>query len=276
MEFPKAGDARRGLQMAYLAFPLHAAAFDALKRRQNAMSLISSSYVGSIQAVSHIMETSILSTSTSGGKVLMVAMPRTTGFPGEIEVTRVQGALKKIVESFRGWTFKPLDTPSKATVLYELSVADIVIFACHGVVDPMNPSNSGMLLKDGANGVPERLTFADLAHLSLKHVKLACLFACSTAESSGLPLRDEVLHVTQGFHLAGLPHVIGTLWPVDDSSCNAALIELFETYFRDQDGESVTSSFQNAVNKVRLKSNGRGIRGDFVSWAPFIKFGHFI
>jgi tetratricopeptide (TPR) repeat protein len=254
--------------------PLHAAALDALKRRQNAMSLVSSSYVSSFQTLAHSMDTSLATASNSRRKVLMVAMPKTTGFSGELEVLSVREPLKRIVESFGNWDFKMLDTPSKAIVLDELKTANMVIFACHGVVDSVNLSNSGMLLKDDADGSPERLTFADLSHLSLKHVRLACLFACSTAELSCLPMRDEILHVTQGFHVAGLPCVIGTLWPVDDDSCNAALIKFFEAYFHCDHGESVTNSFQTAVNKVRLKSNGRGIRPDLLSWAPFVNFGH--
>jgi tetratricopeptide (TPR) repeat protein len=254
--------------------PLHAAALDASKPSKNAMSLVSSSYASSLESLAYSREASASTITIPRYKALMIIMPRTTGFPGELVVDPICQELNKIVSSFGNWDFEALNTPSKGSVLEKLRTAHMVIFACHGMVDSVNPSKSGILLRDDANGIPERLTFQDLTSISLKHVRLACLFACSTAESSNVLLRDEVLHVTLGFQIAGFPHVVGTLWPIDDYAANAALKKLFETYFRQRDGESVTAAFQAAVNEVRMKRNGRGIRTDVISWAPFVNFGH--
>lgn len=42
------------------------------------------------------------------------------------------------------------------------------------------------------------------------------LSACSTAEVKAFSLKDEALHATSSFLVAGLGHVIGSLWPVSD------------------------------------------------------------
>ena len=42
------------------------------------------------------------------------------------------------------------------------------------------------------------------------------LLACTTALTRP-DLADEAVHITTAFQLAGYPHVIGTLWPINDS-----------------------------------------------------------
>lgn len=48
---------------------------------------------------------------------------------------------------------------------------------------------------------------------------IAYLSACSTAEIRDMNLRDEALHITRGFLIAGFSHVIGSLWPAEDDVC---------------------------------------------------------
>ena len=46
--------------------------------------------------------------------------------------------------------------------------------------------------------------------------QLAYLSACDTAITSTAGLIDEAIHLTTAFQLAGFPHVIGTLWEIND------------------------------------------------------------
>lgn len=48
---------------------------------------------------------------------------------------------------------------------------------------------------------------------------LAYLSACGTGQAKDKWLTTESLHLIGGFQLAGFPHVIGTLWEVNDASC---------------------------------------------------------
>ncbi|MEV4948913.1 CHAT domain-containing protein [Streptomyces sp. NPDC053755] len=84
-----------------------------------------------------------------------------------------------------------------------------VHFSCHGVSDPLEPSESGLILHDG------RLTVLDAAAQRPREAVLVVLSACSTSQG-GLMLPDESVHLVSSFQLAGYPHVIGTLWPVSD------------------------------------------------------------
>ncbi|MFE3250759.1 CHAT domain-containing protein [Streptomyces sp. NPDC059209] len=83
-------------------------------------------------------------------------------------------------------------------------------FSGHGVGDPLAPSAGRLLAADGP------LTVADVAALDLPGAHLAYLSACATAHA-GLHLPDEALHLTSAVQMAGYRHVVGTLWPVDDT-----------------------------------------------------------
>ena len=52
--------------------------------------------------------------------------------------------------------------------------------------------------------------------LNLESAQLAYLSACETAVNTNTNLVDEALHLTSAFQLAGFPHVIGTLWAIND------------------------------------------------------------
>jgi CHAT domain-containing protein len=51
----------------------------------------------------------------------------------------------------------------------------------------------------------------------LDQARLAYLSACSTALTTDPGLLDEAIHLTSAFQLAGFPHVIGTLWAINDA-----------------------------------------------------------
>jgi hypothetical protein len=97
-------------------------------------------------------------------------------------------------------------------VLAGLRRATLAHFACHGVSVPGRPSSSRLLVHDHAE---RPLTVLDIARLHPERAQLAYLSACSTAQASAR-LTDEAIHITSAFQLAGFPHVIGTLWTVDD------------------------------------------------------------
>jgi CHAT domain-containing protein len=103
--------------------------------------------------------------------------------------------------------------PTMAEVLARLPGSAIAHFACHGMTDPADPSQSGLLLA-GHQAAP--LTVASLAPVRLDAARLAYLSACSTALNEATELADESIHLTSAFQLAGFPHVVGTLWEVDE------------------------------------------------------------
>lgn len=193
------------------------------RERRTVMDRIVSSYTPTVRALHHARRhrSSVPIVSRS----LIVAMPTTPGVQGRLdhvleEATRLHGLLPSPAlliepdEAAHGVTV-PSSTPrpTKARVLAELADCGIVHFACHGAHDPVDPSRSLLLLHDHDR---EPLTVAAIAETRTDSAQLAYLSACRTAFMDSVELIDEAIHLTSAFQLAGFPHVIGTLWEIND------------------------------------------------------------
>ncbi|KAB8272010.1 CHAT domain-containing protein [Aspergillus minisclerotigenes] len=114
------------------------------------------------------------------------------------------------------------------TVNSRLSDCHIAHFACPGVFEPRDPSQSGLLLQTvGDSPEQGRLTVGSLYEIDCSQGQIAYLSACSTAENRSKWLVDEVLHVVSGLQVARFRNVIGCLWPVDDTVCAEIAKPLF-------------------------------------------------
>ncbi|WP_336054703.1 CHAT domain-containing protein [Streptomyces sp. CA2R101] len=192
-------------------------------RRRTVMDRVVSSYTPTIRALHHARRshTSTLSVSRS----LIVAMPTTPGVHGRLDHVSDEAALlcsllpkpRLLIEpdgaAHSTTAFKLSTQPIKTRVLKNLSDCGIVHFACHAAHDPADPSKSLLLLHDHEY---DPLTVADLAEMRLDSARLAYLSACRTAFMGSVELIDEAIHLTSAFQLAGFPHVIGTLWEIND------------------------------------------------------------
>ena len=151
---------------------------------------------------------------------VIVAMPATpgtaplTGVTREVaDVTRLLGA----PEILSG----PAATHGAVTAA--LARHPAAHFACHGVSDQADPAASRLLLYDHA-ATP--LTVAAISRLDLAGAELAYLSACSTADTTE-DLADEAVHLTAAVQLAGYRHVIGTLWPIDDTVAARVAVDFY-------------------------------------------------
>ena len=142
------------------------------------------------------------------GPTLIVAVPDAPGVPALTGVTAEAGALAKLIRGVH-----VLSHPDRAAVLDALPRHRVAHFACHGYADFVDPALSQLVLYD-YEAAP--LTVADISALQLTG-SLAYLSACSTAVTR-IDLANEAVHITGAFHLAGYQHVVGTLWPINDST----------------------------------------------------------
>jgi len=94
-----------------------------------------------------------------------------------------------------------------------------VHFSCHGDQDLANPSQGGLLLRDGV------LTVADITTGRFRG-DFAGLSACKTAVG-GVDLLDEAITLAAALHYTGYRHVIAALWSVD----NRASAEVFSNLY---------------------------------------------
>ncbi|MET9760640.1 CHAT domain-containing protein [Streptomyces sp. NPDC006372] len=194
--------------------PLHAAghhdeALDAPDRR-TVLDRVVSSFSPSVRALDH-SRTRDRSQHRPLDKALIISMPTTPGMNAPLSCADKEA---HVLKSRLPASLRFTDATS-AQVMEHLADYPIVHFACHAVCHPTEPSQSTLLLTDHASAP---MTVRHLNTLNLGQGRLAYLSACSTAVTAADTLLDEAIHLTSAFQLAGFPHVIGTLWPVDDTT----------------------------------------------------------
>lgn len=213
--------------------PLHAAGYhtepaSSGRSRWTVLDRVISSYTPTIRALryarQHAADPSARATPESrNGHSLIVAMPTTPGLPeGQLTFVRREAELLAarlplpvlLSEPDPGGPVAPAAAiPTKANVLAYLPACKIAHFACHGESHPTDPSKSRLLLDDHQ---ADPFTVSSLAAVNVDQAQLAYLSACNTAITRPIQLIDEAIHLTSAFQLAGFPHVIGTLWEIED------------------------------------------------------------
>ncbi|MGP4112702.1 CHAT domain-containing protein [Streptomyces sp. 4N509B] len=138
-----------------------------------------------------------------------------------------------------------------------------VHFSCHGDMDPLNPSRSGLLLHDGV------LTVADQAGLRLGHAEFAFLASCSTA-LSGWVLPDEAVHISTALQFSGYRHVVATMWPVLGRYAGFVADHLYGSLAANGvlAAEESALALHDAVRALRARSDG-----EVAVWIPFVHSG---
>ncbi|WP_327722297.1 CHAT domain-containing protein [Streptomyces sp. NBC_00490] len=268
--------------------PLHAAGHHTDSaddpHRRTVMDRVISSYTPTVRALRYARERTL---SPAAVRSLIVAMPTTPGLPNhgrlrfvEAEATMVQTRLLAPVllrepAPTDGFLDPTRSMPTKANVLEHMPECAIVHFACHGASDPTDPSKSHLLLHDHRD---DPLTVASLAPVVLGRARLAYLSACRTAAIDTSDLLDEAIHLTSAFQLAGFPHVVGTLWEIDDQIA-VTIADLFYTDLQTDsrlDPAQAAHALHSAVRKVR---DGHGLRAPFdrrrapLLWAAYLHAG---
>lgn len=123
-------------------------------------------------------------------------------------------------------------------------------FACHALGDLERSSGSRLVLHDHTE---RPLTVRDLARLRLPSVKLAYLSACDTLRTSP-ELADEAVHIVSAFQMAGIPHVVGSLWHVDDVIGADVALSVYDTLNRGDgtlDVARTAQALHRAVHSLR-------------------------
>ena len=155
-----------------------------------------------------------------------------------------------------------------ANVVAALKDHNVAHFACHGRSDLTDPQESSLLLADSDE---QPFTLSALSNLHLEQGSLAFLSACGTSEITPR-LRDEALHITSGFQLAGFRHVIGTLWPVNDRSCADIARSVYAKLTADGtqpvDPDQTAYAIHDAVRRLRAETPGFP-----TDWAPYVHVG---
>ncbi|MFD4231396.1 CHAT domain-containing protein, partial [Streptomyces sp. NPDC058545] len=219
---------------------------------------------------------------------LVVAMPTTPGLPHHGRLHHVSAEAEMLRRHLPRTVLlrepdpdglpgsPPTSRPTKPAVLDQLSHCPIAHFACHGDSHPTDPSQSLLLLHDHQS---DPLTVASLAPVRLDHAQLAYLSACRTAAIDTVDLADEAIHLTSAFQLAGFPHVVGTLWEIDDQIA-VTIADTFYTHLRTHAGTIDTGRAARALHQaVRGVRDGHDLPGQLnrtrtpFLWAAYLHSG---
>ncbi|PVH71735.1 TPR-like protein [Cadophora sp. DSE1049] len=184
---------------------------------------------------------------------LLITVPE-SGLPFALDEVAM---LEKLCPLLKLNPVKPV--PQRDEVLAHLRACKIFHFASHGQSNPLEPSESCLVLSGENNSV----TVADLRDCRLQENSpfLAYLSACSTKVNVAERLVDEEIHLVSACQLAGFRHVIGTLWKVSDQYCvNVARI-LYET-IKDEGmtDHAVCRGLHRAIRALRDKDMVRQTR----------------
>jgi hypothetical protein len=201
--------------------PLHAAGHHSDPdgpRRRTVMDRVISSHTPVISALRYSRRR-LAQAEDHVDRSLIVGLPATPGsshLPGvrtEISLIRSRLPHPLILGEAGDNAEEPVLAPTLANVERYLPGCSLAHFACHARSNASDPSQSYLLLHDHAE---HPFTLARIAAANLGRARLAYLSACETAFTADLALLDEAVQLVSAFQLAGFPHVVGTLWPVND------------------------------------------------------------
>lgn len=197
-------------------FPIHAAGtYD--RPNSSVMDFVISSYSLSLRSFvisKRKQMTPSIATTDVAKTAVLVAMDSTPGFPPLQFAAKEIDTLARFCPALHLENNRPR-SPQRDEVLYALSRCAFFHFAGHGVSDPLQPENSGLVL----NGTI--LTVADLLNFDFQDHSpfLGFLSACLTGANDAGDLVDEAVHLISAFQISGFRHVIGALWQVQDGTC---------------------------------------------------------
>jgi len=163
----------------------------------------------------------------------------------------------------------------------------VVHFATHGLLDPLSPLDSAVVL-----AMPEERTSEDdgflkaweVLGLDLHGCDLVTLSACETAKGK-LVSGEGIVGLTRAFLYAGAASVLCTQWSVPDDSTAAIMVRFYEHY---RAGETKDVALQRAMREIRTGRTKDGSPLQFPEplkwrpewsrpyyWAPFILVGEY-
>jgi tetratricopeptide (TPR) repeat protein len=124
---------------------------------------------------------------------------------------------KSIARLYRDCQVVDVSNTTGHSLLTALNEATLLQFTGHTVIDA-DPTSRTLRLGESRDAT---LRMADIAAAPLPKLRLVYLSACET--DSGPILKSEgSLTIARSFFAAGVPVVVGTLWPIDDTAARLA------------------------------------------------------
>ncbi|WP_250006838.1 CHAT domain-containing protein [Actinoplanes sp. M2I2] len=212
------------------------------------------------QAVSSYAPTvrTLLRSPARSGDAPLVAVGATAG---QTSLTGVTAEVDRLLQAVPGAVRIPAGEATRDRVRAALRTSRWLHVACHATSYPATPADSALHLDDG------RLTVRSLLADQAPHGELVFLSACETVLSSEVAAA-EVLHLGTAFHLAGFPHVIGTLWRVTDGTAAETARLFYGRTGSPPDAERAAVALHETARQLRDRYPGLPTR-----WAAYAHLG---
>ena len=228
-----------------------------------------SSYIPTLRALDHVRKAAAAFSSTvrndHPNTALLIKMPTTVG---DKELPNVSTEISLVEEKLRDrFQVTSLDRPKRNDVLPLLATSSMAHFACHGTANANDPSLSQLKLRDWKVAP---LDVRVLLRSSLKKLQFVYLSACETAAMKVLKLREESIHLSAAFQMAGVPYTVATLWNIEDN-LSVEIANDFYISLIDGQEEIDFGRSAKALHSAVLKARERGV--NVLLWGAFIHAG---
>jgi CHAT domain-containing protein len=162
-------------------------------------------------------------------------------------------------EQYPAGKFVLRDAATLAAFKESSKTAGIIHISSHGYYNPWVPTESGLLFAGAGAPEASMLRAKDVYSMRLDKTRLIVMSACVSSVGDFAD-GDEVTGVTRAFQVAGVPEVIGSLWPVE----NDVTIQLMTLFHRK------LAETQNPATALRWAQSEMIKKTDKISnWAAF-------
>ena len=142
----------------------------------------------------------------------------------------------------------------------KLSLANSILFFCHGVFNINSPLDSGLILAD------EKLTLGDIIqNLNLSKCRLVTLAACETGLTD--IKNQEYIGLPSGFLLAGSTNIVASLWSVRADATALLILRLYQELEKSDNIVVALKTAQNWLRDTKVQQ-----LKEWVSKSPLIDF----
>ncbi|KAI0088780.1 CHAT domain-containing protein [Irpex rosettiformis] len=248
-----------------VSLPLHAAGVYSNKgTSESIMDFAVSSYAPTLNTLLRPQAARASQSDDQHPKILIASQPDTPGYL-PIEGTETEAAFIMSIFGQSTTTLERSDGTVEA-VVKAMMTHDWVHFACHGVHDSSDPTNSSFVLHDG------KLTLSKLMSSTLPNAELAVISACQTFTGNVDEHQSETaVQLATGMLYAGYKSVISSMWSVHDDSAPTMASVFYQAVAQQlAEGKFKPAHALYEATKALRKEFGEQ---DFVRWVPFVHYG---
>jgi len=250
---------------AMTVLPLHAAGqHHAGSTGDCVLNHVVSSYTPTLRAL-YAARTRPVPAGSDSSRMLLVTMPVTRYLAGGAPLPGAADEAEVVARHFLpNTTHLTGNLATRTHVLTAMQRASYAHFACHGGIQPADPSAGGLYLDDGP------LTIRQLSECDLPAAELAFLSACQSATGS-LRHLDEAITMAAATQLAGFRHVIGTLWYIADTVAPDVARGVYAALTGAGGGQPAVIDSARALHDATSQLRAAGHPP--IQWAPYVHTG---